>query len=220
MHVTYLLFLSKRINFEFKILKIILPCSISIVMWIWRQRIGYAGDTRWSEYTCDVKDIDIQLQEIIWMMTALLGSPFLRTTHSCRIQLVRVYNKDCKKYPKSSDRSCPWVGRQSALASLDITHKGCSNTSTESGGMTDNFSLHFLKKCPSSSQDFCRILSDQISNPRLFLLNPIFFIESLQVWDYFQVNVRINLQVILSSPKMFQICCSLQNSDAPNLISL
>lgn len=64
MHEMCLLFLSKGINLEFKILKMILPGTIFIVMWILRQRVGCAGGRRWSEYTCDVKDIDIQTQEI------------------------------------------------------------------------------------------------------------------------------------------------------------
>lgn len=62
MHEMYLLFLPKGINLELKPLKIILPGTIFIAMWALRQRIGYAGDPRWSEYTCDVKDTDMQPQ--------------------------------------------------------------------------------------------------------------------------------------------------------------
>lgn len=62
-HEIYLLFLSEGINLEFKILKINLPGTIFIPLWILRQRMGYTGMTRWSEYTCHVKDIDMHFQQ-------------------------------------------------------------------------------------------------------------------------------------------------------------
>lgn len=59
MHEMY--FPPKGINLELKPLKIILPGTIFVAMWTLRQT-GYAGDPRWSQYTCDVKDIDLQSQ--------------------------------------------------------------------------------------------------------------------------------------------------------------
>lgn len=68
----------------------ILAGTIFIAMWILRQRIGHAGDTRWSEYTCDVKDTGIQLQEIREMLLGKINGI---------LTIIWMMNKHCKKYP-------------------------------------------------------------------------------------------------------------------------